>query len=310
MTSYQEAYDKMSQTSESFLLANSAITATLPSFSSYFTLIQTTNTQLQATFVLQGANKSGSTTAKKQLRETMISQAIDISRRMIAYATNVNNSALLSLIDYNQSDLKKMSDQKAVSICQIIRDNANTNVTALAPYGITAAIITTLQTSITNFSAAIPKSRVNVTSTANSTKTIATLIKTLVATWSKIDKLVDMVTNNQPAFYNEYQNVRKVIVPKRVSLSLKVKTINAKTGAPEPNVTLILEPANEMMLKTAKFKNIVKKTAAGGGCNCKNIQDGSYKMKAIKPGFKVIENITVNIVNGELNNLDISMETE
>jgi len=309
MTSYQEGYEKMSLASVTFLNANATITATLPNFAGYFTTVQTTNTQIQAAQVQQEADKSGDTTAKKQLRATLIAQAIDVGRRVVAYATNVNNSALLALVNYTESDLKKASDQKLVSSCQVIRDNANTNVAALATYGVTAAIITTLQTSITNFNNSIPKGRVDTTDSGEATKLLATLFKTLSANWDKIDTLVEMVRTSQPNFYNEYQKVRKVIETGTGSLPLKIKATNAATGAPEANVTLTLTPSNGLM-KTAATNgksNIVKKTAAGGGSNYKSLADGTYTLEAEKPGFKKVTE-TVNVVNGELTILEIKME--
>jgi hypothetical protein len=311
MTNYQEAYEKMSQGGVVFLNANATITATLPGFAGYFTVIQTTHTQIQAASVLQEADKSGDSVAKKQLRATLIAQAIDVSRRVVAYATNVNNNALLALVDYTESDLKKASDDKLVSSCQVIRDNANANVAALATYGVTAAILTTLQTSITNFNNAKPKNRVNATDKGQATQSLETLFKTLSANWAKIDVLVEMVRTSQPNFYNEYQKVRKVIVAGNGSLPLQVKATNAKTGTPEANVKLTLTPANGQLKAAGKNGSItiVKKTAAGGGSNFKSLADGPYILEAEKPGFKNVK-LMVNVVNGELTVVEIVMEKE
>lgn len=308
MTNYQEGYEKMSLASVSFLNVNTAITGTLPSFASYFNIIQTTHTQIQVAEAQQEADKSGDTTAKRTLRTTLISQAVEVSRRVVAYATNMNNSALLALVDYTENDLKKASDETLVNSCQVIRDNANTNIAALATYGVTAAILTTLQTSITNFNNTIPKVRVDTTDSGAATKLLSTLFKTLSANWAKIDTLVEMVRTSQPNFYNEYQKVRKVIVAGNGSLPLKIKATNAKTGAPEANVKLTLIPMNGQLKAGANGKSsIVKKTAAGGGSNYKSLADGSYTVTATKPGFKdVTEN--VNVVNGELTVLKIKME--
>ena len=211
MTNKQESYEKMSVATASYLLANATITAGLPSFSNYFTVIQTTNGQIVVLATQQETDTSGNTKNKKQLRTTLISQAIDVDRRTVAFATNVNNNVLLSQVNYTESDLKKSSDTKLVGICQVIRDSANANVAALATYGITAAILTTLQTSITNFNNAIPKVRVGNTDSSEATQQLKVAFETLAINWNKIDTLVEMVRTSQPAFYDEYQNVRKVI---------------------------------------------------------------------------------------------------
>lgn len=309
MTGYQESYEKMSLSGVAFLTANATITATLTGFTTYFPVIQSTHTQIQAAKVLQEADKSGNTTTKNQFRAVLISGTMEIVRRTVAYATNVNNSALLALVNYTDSDLKRSSDTKLISSCQVIHDNANTNVAALATYGVTAAMITTLQTNINNLSGALPKGRVGETDSEEATNLLATYFNTLKTNWKKIDTLVKMVQTSQPSFYNEYLNVRKIIPTGVGSLPLKVKATNAATGAPEANVTITLSPANGLMKAAASNgkSNIVKKTAAGGGSNYKNLADGTYTVTATKPGFKDVV-MTVNVVNGELTVLEIKME--
>lgn len=308
MTNKQEATEKMSLAAVSFLLANPTITAGLPNFTTYFTVIQTTNTQIQAAELQQENDRSGDTLAKQVARTTLITQAMDVSRRVVAYATNVSNNTLLELVNYTESDLKRSSDTKLISSCQVIRDNANANVAALGTYGVTAAIVTALQTAITNFSATLPKVRVDTTDRGEATKLLATLFKTLLANWAKIDTLVEMVRTAQPNFYTEYQLVRKVIVLGTGNLALKVQANDAQNGVGLANVTLTLTPANTTLRAASTTQtNIVKKTAKGGGANYKGIADGEYTVVAKKPGFKDVAT-SVSVVNGELTLLEIQME--
>jgi hypothetical protein len=308
MTNKQEATEKMSVAGVAFLLANPTITAGLPNFANYFTVIQTTNTQIQAAQVQQEADKSGDTEAKKVAKTSLITQAMDVSRRVVAYATNVGNNALLALVNYTESDLKRSSDTKLISSCQVIRDSANANVAALATYGVTAAILTALQASITNFSATIPKVRVDSTDKGESTKLLAGLFKTLVSNWAKIDTLVEMVRTAQPNFYAEYKLVRKVIVQGTGSLALKVQANDAQSGEALANVSLTLTPASTALrAASTSQKTAVKKTAKGGGANYKGLADGEYTVVAKKPGFKDVTT-TVSVVNGEFTVLEIRME--
>ena len=309
MKSIQEAYEKMSLASVSFLLANPTITATLTGFTTYFPVIQTTHTQIMAAKILQEADRKGDTTTKNQLRATLVALAMDVNRRVVAFATNTNNNSLLELVNYTETQLKKCSDQKLVASCQVIRDSANTNITALATYGVTPAILTTLQTTITNFSNAIPKGRVLTTDSSEATQTLVTLFKTLTANWAKIDTLVEMVKVSQPSFYDEYQRVRKVIEVGTTTLALKIKATNAQTQTPEANVTLTLTPTNGQLksASASEKKGVIKKTAVGGGSHYKSIADGVYTLTAKKTGFKEITE-TVNVVNGEMTVVELEME--
>ena len=82
MTNYQESYEKMSTAKVAYLAANATITATLPNYAGYYTTVQTTIAQILAAKVQQEADKSGDTKTKKLLRTSLISQTIDVGRRV------------------------------------------------------------------------------------------------------------------------------------------------------------------------------------------------------------------------------------
>lgn len=238
MTNKQESVEKMSLSSVSFLNANATITTTIPGYSTYFPIVVTTNTQIQTAKVQQENDESGNITAKNQIRATLITQVLDVIRKTVAYATVVNNSVLLTQVKYTESAVNKSSDSNLSSISQVVHDAANANAAALVAYGVTAANITTLQTTITSFIAAIPKGRVGTTDGGEATLLLATLIKTLIDTWAKIDTLVEVVKVSQPNFYNEYRNVRKVISTGNGSFALKGSATELNSGDPVAKATL------------------------------------------------------------------------
>jgi len=309
MTSKQESYEKMSLASVIYLNANGAITSTLPQFALYFGNIQSANAQIELEKAKQEADKSGDTEDKKQLRESLISQAVEISRRVVAYAINVNDNVLRNLVNYKESDLKKTSDQRLVSCCQVIRENAEAKLASLTEYGVTAAMIVMLQTTTTSFNGKIPTGRVSTADSGESTQKLVDLFQILRTNWGKIDALVEMVHTSQPYFYDEYMKVRRVIPAGSSSMALMVKTVNALSGEPEPNVAIALTPVNDdLKLITASGKNkISKKTAKAGGCYYKNLVDGTYSVDAKKPGLKPVSK-TVSVVSGERAVLEILME--
>ena len=299
----------MSVASASYLSANATITAGLPNFSTYYNIIVTTHGQIQVAQVQQEADKSGNTNNKKQLKATLITDTSDIIRKTVAFAMNTNNTALFTLVNYSDSDLTKASDTKLIGICQVVHDKANANVIAMESYGVTAALITTLQDEITDFSNAIPKGRVDKADSGGATKLLVTLFKTLVTNWAKIDTLVEMVKVTQPVFYNEYISVRTVIDTGASSLSLKIKAQDAESGEGIANVSLSISPANGQMkaMSVQSKKADVKKTASGGSAHYKSLADGDYVVTATKPGFKDVT-ATISVVNGESTVLEIPME--
>ena len=311
MNNVQEGTEKMSLTSVILLQNNPTIVAQIPGLAALIPTVQTANAAIATIKVQQEAAKSSDTRGKKQLRTLLTTQGIDVARRVLAYCINNNNVTLQALVDYSESDLKKSSDSNLVSICQVIRDNANANITQLAAYGVTAATLTTLQATINNFSTAILKVRIDTTSSNSTTKQLATQFDTLKATWKKIDGLVEIVRLTQPVFYSEYQDVRRIISYGRTKLSLKVQTINAQTGLPEPNVTLVFTQTDgtKKALAVNNKAILIKKTAKSGGGFLRNLPDGNYTVTATKSGFE--EAITsVSIINGESTTLTIQLQSE
>ncbi len=209
MTNNQESRLSMAMAESAYLAANSTITANLPNFATYFTPIQSGITQFKLSVNNKSLIKPVLQLTKINSGQHLIAQAIDVERRVVAYATNVNNAVLLAETSYTESDLKKSPDTVLKDRCQVIYDSANTNVAALATYGVTAAILTTLQTAITNFNAAIPKPRIGIADKKQATDQLVTLFDTLDTNFAKIDMLVEMVKVSQANFYNEYKNFAK-----------------------------------------------------------------------------------------------------
>ncbi len=316
MTNYQESCLNMAMVSSAYLAANSTITANLPNFSTYFTPIQSGITSIQSIREQQEFDKTGITVNKSQLKATLISQAIDVARRVIAYSTNVNNAVLLAETSYTESDLKKSPDTVLKDRCQVIYDRANTNVTALATYGVTAAILTSLSTAITNFNTAIPKPRLGIADKKQATDQLEVLFYTLNLNFSKIDILVEMVKVSQVNFYNEYKTTRKIIETGTSFLALKGTATELQSGEPVQNATFTFQPASAGQLKAMSTSGngngngkdpIVKKTATKGSFNIKSMPEGTYTVTITKPGYKD-QIATVSVVNGEMSDLIVQLE--
>lgn len=250
---------------------------------------------------------------KNQLKATLIAQAIDVSRKVAAYATIVNNTVLLNEVKYPESDLKRCADTILKDRCQVIYDRANANVAALATYGVTAAILTGLQTAITNFNAAIPKPRLGINDKKQATTQLASLLDNVDINLSKIDTLVEIVRITQVNFYRGYKNARRIVETGVGSLALKGSAFELNSSEPIQNATFTFT-LNDNTLRagvTSENSNgaekIVKKTAAGGSFNIKSMPEGTYNVIVTKPGYKNKE-VTISVINGELCYLVVELE--
>jgi hypothetical protein len=315
MTSKQEGRVSMFMAARDYLIANAIITATLPNYAAFFAAVQTGIISIQSIREQQEFDKTGITANKNQLKNTLIQQAIDVARKLAAYAGYINNTVLQNEIKYTESDLRKSSDTILKDRCQVIYDRANANVAALSTYGITAAILTSLQTTINNYNAAIPKPRLGINEKKQATTQLTTLIETVDSNLEKIDSLVEIVRTTQVNFYNGYKNARKVILTGNGSLALRGSAIDSGNGEPIANAvfTFILETS---ALKTLSGKengngngngHIIKKTAAKGIFNIKSMPEGNYNVIVKKPGYKD-KTMSVSVTDGELSELEVEME--
>ena len=302
MTNKQESYEKMSVASASFLFANHSITSELPSFSKYFTIVNEANGRITILATQQEMDKSGNSKNKNLLRATLVAQSMDVARKTTAYATNENDNVLLALVNYCESDLTKCSDTKMIGISQVICDSANAHIEALNTYSVSPASITTLQQLITDYSEAIPKVRIGKTDSTEATKQLAEEFKLLLTTWAKIDTLIEMLCTSSPAFYNEYQNVRKIIDTGVGYLSVKGSVTDAVSGEPIKGVTVEFYASRSRDLKPY----LVKKTADKGGLNINSMPVDTYRIVAKKEGY-VEHTSSLSVNDGETSFLNISI---
>jgi hypothetical protein len=254
-------------------------------------------------------DKTGISVNKKQLRDTLVALASDTSRKLTAYAKFANNQVLLNETKFTDSDLKRAADTLLRDMTQGIYDRAQTNIAALATYGVTAATQTALQNAITAFVTSIPKPRLGITDKKQSTAQLANYFDVADAALDNIDIIVELVKVTQANFYNGYKTARKIIETGTGSLILKLKVSDAQTGDPLANATLAVTPENGLQKAASHTtkESIVKKTAAGGGLNVKSLEDGNYIVTASKPGYKD-KQATVSVVNGEMAVLEIELE--
>lgn len=315
MTIRQESKLSMFLAVKDYLTTNAAIVTPLPNYSGYFTAFQNSITQIQTYAEQQMFDKKGISVSKKQLRDTLIAIAADTSRRLTAYAKFANNQVLLSEIKFTDSDLKRGADTVLRDYAQGIYDRAQTNLTALATYGVTAATQTALQAAITAFVVSIPKPRLGITEKKQSTVQLSNYYDAADSTIYNIDTIIEIVKISQANFYNGYKTARKIIETGIGSLALKGFITDAATGEPLKGVTInfcpeCVEPTQKAAangMSAAKEEVVLtKRTAEKGGFNIKSLPEGVYKVTVKKNGYKE-QVVTVAVNDGEMGDLNIEL---
>lgn len=298
-----------------YLTANATIVSALPNCSIYVTNFQNSITGIQTYAEQQMFDKSGISASKKQLRNTLVALAIDTSRKLTAYAKFANNQVLLKETKFTESDLKSGADTTLRDYAQGIYDRAQTNLTALATYGVSAATQTALQAAITAFVASIPKPRLGITDKKQSTIQLAKNFEAADLALENIDIIIEMVRVSQANFYNGYKTARKIVETGKNSLSVKGVVTDAATGEPLKGAIInfcpeCAEPTQKVAangMSAAKEEVVLtKRTAEKGGFNIKSLPEGVYSVTIKKNGYKE-QVVTVAVTDGETGDLNVGL---
>jgi len=312
MKSRQESKLSMYLAVNDYLTTNAAVVNPLPNYSGYSAAFWCAIGQIQSNSEQQMFDKSGLKANKEQLKETLCMLVSDSSRKLQAYARYANNQLLLSETRFTESELDKAADNVLRDYAQGIYDRAQSNLTALTAYGITAATQAALQNTIKGYVSAIPKPRVGRTETKQSTQQLAAAFAAADSALKNIDVTVEIVKLLQPNFYNGYKSVRKLILTGRSKLAVKGLVTDLVSGEPLKKAILSFAPdGNGLMAKSAApdatpSPVLVKKTADKGGFIVKSLPSGSYSVSCSKSGYAE-QTATLTVADGELSVLKLQL---
>ena len=259
----------------------------------------------------QTIETTGVTTDKNGKRVVMTEKALFMANRLQSYANVVGNSEILESVQYSASDLKKARDTDVVGICNAILTRANANATALATYGVTAALITEFQTAITAYSATLSKPTAAKAQTKTATENLTKLFKEADDLLVKrLDLDIELFKVSKPDFYSQYKTGR-IIIPTGGGVAALLGNVTvAGSGEPLKGVIFTFATENSGKLKaasTATVDTLVKKSAEKGSFRILSMPEGTYNVTIKKVGYKD-QVVTVYVANGETTNLKIEME--
>ena len=154
---------------------------------------------------------TGKTASKGEAEAILISEAVTIAAALKALGSVTNDKELLEAGSETKSSLYGTRDTDLVTKTQQIYSYANTNAAALADYGITPAMITSLQTRITEFNAALgtreESMALKVAAGAEVEGSFNDADNILV---NQMDKMMEVFRESDTQFYNEYKNARVI----------------------------------------------------------------------------------------------------
>lgn len=284
MTKSQNQTWKMFQLVEELLDGTeTSILDGLPGFQPYKVEFKSNNTKINSQYILQSRNITGFALNKKEHRVDMINQAIDISNKIVAFASNTGDSELKKDMRYPLTVMNRFSDNECKVACEYIHNKATELITDLADYAIDATILNNFKGLILQFEEKMNKPQVEINITKLATNEIANLFKNNSILLAKMDLLVLVVRYTKPEFYKAYFESRAIDRAPSRKLSIRIFVTNEQGHLiPEARIK------NESL-------NINRKTSQKGVMYLKNIEEGTYEFTVSKLGY---ESKTVSVAVG------------
>lgn len=209
MTAKQNAKLNMYRTIESHLADNESIIAVNPAFQTAFNKLKTNNTNIRTTAQSKSAKTTGIAADKSKSKQTLCKLTATLAGAVFAYAAANGDETLKQEMNLPVSKLARTRDEALVPRCQNIQDKAQTNIAALADYGIKKEQLTALQTAIGNYSAETVKPRTAVTNRKTATTNLAAIFKEN----DQLDKLIEQFRPDHPDFVQTYEASRIIVDP-------------------------------------------------------------------------------------------------
>jgi len=225
MNAKQESKYNMYKATQSQCNANPTIVATQAEFANSVIDLGAVITEIEKDETVVSKKTKGAAKDKSALKIELASVAFRVASAIFAFAEKTKNNTLQKSVDYAQSDFQRIKDGSIAATIQNIYDAANSNLAALAGYGVKAADLTELQTAMAKYTAVVSDPRKAISKKAAKTVDLVALFKKGDAILkNQMDKLAVTFRKSNKTFYDEYQSVRKIITPAR-----KVKKKEDKT---------------------------------------------------------------------------------
>ncbi len=153
----------------------------------------------------------GKTETKNLAEDALLEDVMPIKSALYALGVAAGNEELKSLSAGSESSLKKMRDPDFLARCKMIKKEAVTRLTELAPYKITESMLTELQERIDVFEEALVGKDSGFTNRSALRKELSEKFDAADAIIEhELDTMMELLKKSQPLFYDQYQAARAI----------------------------------------------------------------------------------------------------
>jgi len=307
MNKKQENRFNMYLATVDFCEQSSPIMGPLPNFSDNLIKLKAINDQIFIYGGEQSRNISGTTLAKKDLRENLENLAADSARKAMAFATVTKNQVLFQEVNYTLSDLHRMPDTLLAETTTIIHSRIEANMIGMVAYQVSAATQQEFLQAITDYKASLATPRVTKVTQKVATAKLAELFKNGDEVLVEMDAVVEIIRTTQAEIYLGYKSARKMIETGNRKMAVKGLVTDVHSGEPIKGAIISFWPDGDAT-KTyaAGDASLVKKTGQKGGFYVSIMPAGAYRVSLRKVGYTE-QTLTIYVNDGELTTVDVAL---
>ena len=297
MTSRLESKLDMYRAIQNYCDNNMPIVSTVPAFATAFTAFKANVAAIIANAQQEEQVIKGITTDKQVGKKTLAQLGADVAAPIFAYASSINDNTLKAQVSFSFSDLLAAKDELLPVRCQNIHDAGTANLVALTPFGITAPLLASLQSTIIAYKLKVPTPR----NAAADKKTVRLNQQNLFTATDLIlkeqmDKTLAGFKAANPDFVNTYKANRVIIDPGKVTTELTGTITNTVDNSPVRAASILVEETG-----------VTATTTPQGKYQVKPIVHGTYTLKVTHLGFQDNIQSNINVKLGQVTQFDVAL---
>jgi hypothetical protein len=243
---------------------------------------------------IQLINTTGTTVIKDEKRAQLEKETFKVSAALSGYASALPDHNLYNRVYFTKSMLKDLREAELIGISVNLLAEATPILLDLAPFGITAATLNSLNATIQAFQQVMKDPIEAIAKRKTATEKLAELIPDLTLFLkTSLDNLVIALEDSEPAFVSTYHNVRLINNSPTNPWSLTTTCLDSATQQPVSGVEV-----------TVVDKNLVRISGQSGFNTFQNLVEGPHKLKVTHPNYAT-QLIDFTVVSGETTELVI-----
>jgi hypothetical protein len=319
-----EAKLNMYKATDQFLNLPSSLTITagIPTIATYVDQLETYLDSIRTTSESAENPITGITEDKAAQRLKVSVTGNNIAGAVHAYAVDTNNLILKAQMKYRPSDFLAYKDDELPSILYNIWSTANAIATVtppatnpLIPYGVTTAILTAFKTAIDSYSESVAAPRGAIAGRSADNVQLLGLFNTVdLFLTNQLDRVVYQLQPENPDFYQEYLNNRKIVGPTRRYTQVS-GIITDANGDALANVLVTAIGKDYVRVTKTGPKTIPGKiyqvtSDANGNYAVKTAAfQTTYTLKYSLTGFADVQEADIKVSKGDITPQDVTMVT-